>query len=445
MVKTRNMLWAALFSTVVLTVFSLTGCTGAQGQGAQLATTTQTPSPTQQGLPDWAVTMVAAPSGGPLASGIAGTQQGCYDILQRMDGTADLMYYDYATMQKVYLSSSPNLGHDPASTAYLEDYSGGVGVITAGPYLYVMKNGSYTAVNLTGDETMIPYYLRMNLDGSQREKFVIPPRYEINPYGNIAADGKDLFFKVDVVNRELRTEHTELAKMEFDAQKLTPFYVEEEGVGVNIVGTCSKGLILERRRQNGTTKETQLLLYNPALSEPMQLTEWQSKMTSEAYANDRVYYLQQGSEALYARDILTGSVQTVAQNVNCNGAKVKSAAIAGAVYDNHILISLEDEQTEKSYVAVDLDTGAVQQMTLFSDENGKHNSVQIYSEFADGFMVYLGETGVPATDYAPDGTPYETTLWTHHFVRISKQDYWANRPNYLEFDDLVLKDYLRNG
>ncbi len=443
MVKARKMLWAALFGIVVLTVFSLTGCTGAQGQGAQPATT-PTPPPTQQGLPDWAVTM-AAPPGGPLAAGIAGTQQGCYDILQRMDGTADLMYYDYATMQKVYLASSPNLGHDPASTAYLEDYAGGVGVVTAGPYLYVMKNGSYTAFNATGDETMIPYYLRMNLDGSQRKKFVIPPQYEINPYGNIATDGEDLFFKVDVVNRELHTEHTELAKMEFDAQKLTPFYVEEEGVGVDIVGTCSKGLILERRRQNGTTKETQLLLYNPALSEPMQLTEWQSKMTSEAYANDRIYYLQQGSEALYARDILTGNVQTVAQNFNCNGAKVKRAFIAGAVYDNHILISLEDEQTDESYVTVDLDTGAVQQMTLFSDENGKHNSVQIYSEFADGFMVYLGETGVPATDYAPDGTPYETTLWIHHFVRISKQDYWANRPNYLEFDDLVLKDYLRNG
>ena len=97
MVKTNNMLWAVLFGTVVFTAFSLTGCTGAQGQGAQPATTPTSP-PTQQGLPDWAVTM-AAPPGGPMYAGIAGTQQGCYDILQRADGTADLMYYDYATLQ----------------------------------------------------------------------------------------------------------------------------------------------------------------------------------------------------------------------------------------------------------------------------------------------------------------------------------------------------------
>ena len=53
------------------------------------------------------------------SSGVGGamgaeTEAGVYSLDTYGDGSADIIYYDYATASCVRLSSDPNLGHDPA-------------------------------------------------------------------------------------------------------------------------------------------------------------------------------------------------------------------------------------------------------------------------------------------------------------------------------------------
>ena len=86
-----SMLWIFL-------IFALSGCNTVPlaGSGAPIGASGPTPTaePARENL------RLISAQGGPIFTGISGTKNGGYEIFAHTDATADIIYYDYQTLQK---------------------------------------------------------------------------------------------------------------------------------------------------------------------------------------------------------------------------------------------------------------------------------------------------------------------------------------------------------
>ena len=166
-----------ILSLLLLMSHFLAGCSEEYGYNSEVAATeSATPAPTiidedaAETVPSSGeeLHMLTAQQG--IAMTVGGeTANGCYSLDPYPDASADIIYYDYLTQECIRLSADANLGHDPASTAYIPSFKGGARCFVVGDYLYVIKNGQpYTDASVSGNDPTARIY-SMALDGSDRK------------------------------------------------------------------------------------------------------------------------------------------------------------------------------------------------------------------------------------------------------------------------------------
>lgn len=166
-----------ILSLLLLMSHFLAGCSEEYGYNSEVAATeSATPAPTiidedaAETVPSSGeeLHMLTAQQG--IAMTVGGeTANGCYSLDPYPDASADIIYYDYLTQECIRLSADANLGHDPASTAYIPSFKGGARCFVVGNYLYVIKNGQpYTDASVSGNDPTARIY-SMALDGSDRK------------------------------------------------------------------------------------------------------------------------------------------------------------------------------------------------------------------------------------------------------------------------------------
>lgn len=139
-----------ILSLLLLMSHFLAGCSEEYGYNSEIAATeSATPAPTiidedaAETVPSSGeeLHMLTAQQG--IAMTVGGeTANGCYSLDTYPDASADIIYYDYLTQECIRLSADANLGHDPASTAYIPSFKGGARCFVVGDYLYVIKTDS---------------------------------------------------------------------------------------------------------------------------------------------------------------------------------------------------------------------------------------------------------------------------------------------------------------
>lgn len=129
----------------------------------------------------------------------------------REDGSANLMYLDYTTMQTIYLCSQPNCSHDTeACTSYLPYSAGGILCSVVGKQLVLVFPGNvHSAAPVSS--TVLPHIEVMGLDGADRRTTVT---FEASQQINrpLVTDGTNLYCELDTVTEDANM-NTELIRV----------------------------------------------------------------------------------------------------------------------------------------------------------------------------------------------------------------------------------------
>lgn len=252
-----------ILSLLLLMSHFLAGCSEEYGYNSEVAATeSATPAPTiidedaAETVPSSGeeLHMLTAQQG--IAMTVGGeTANGCYSLDPYPDASADIIYYDYLTQECIRLSADANLGHDPASTAYIPSFKGGARCFVVGNYLYVIKNGQpYTDASVSGNDPTARIY-SMALDGSDRKIQEYGSNVVFNWFGGVAGNGTDaLFTIVSIVDPQKAEVKSALVKFGRNLSGYEILYEWNDDVVANLVGTCDDSFIATITSKSDPTK-----------------------------------------------------------------------------------------------------------------------------------------------------------------------------------------------
>lgn len=106
--------------------------------------------------------------------------------------------------------------------------------------------------------------------------------------------------------------------------------------------------------------------------------------------------------------------------------------------DGHLSVSMQGPgEEEYENITIDLSSGEVFRPNL---EDGDR-PVIVVAVTPDRYVVKLGGIPTKFQDRTPDGVPFENETLIPHFAMMKKEDFWNNRPNYEEFDNLAYENF----
>ena len=433
-----------ILSLLLLMSHFLAGCSEEYGYNSEVAATeSATPAPT---IIDEDATETVPSSGEELhmltaQQGIAmtvggETANGCYSLDPYPDASADIIYYDYLTQECIRLSADANLGHDPASTAYIPSFKGGARCFVVGDYLYVIKSGQpYTDASVSGNDPTARIY-SMALDGSDRKIQEYGSNMVFNWFGGVAGNGTDaLFTIVSIVDPQKAEVKSALVKFGRNLSGYEILYEWNDDVVANLVGTCDDSFIATITSKSDPTKTEWISISQErVLKDNLLGDEKESNITSYTIYDGIMYYTKEKSAAVYRYDILHDVHLESLETDEYEDFLPSRTMISCEVRDSHLILYLANEALYKgTYASVDLDTMQIAPLNLYAKENGEDVFVGIFAEGEKDFLVRVGKFTRKRNDYGTDGTPFTYEQSFEDYVLIRKEDYWNSRPNYLRF------------
>lgn len=433
-----------ILSLLLLMSHFLAGCSEEYGYNSEVAATeSATPAPTiidedaAETVPSSGeeLHMLTAQQG--IAMTVGGeTANGCYSLDPYPDASADIIYYDYLTQECIRLSADANLGHDPASTAYIPSFKGGARCFVVGNYLYVIKNGQpYTDASVSGNDPTARIY-SMALDGSDRKIQEYGSNVVFNWFGGVAGNGTDaLFTIVSIVDPQKAEVKSALVKFGRNLSGYEILYEWNDDVVANLVGTCDDSFIATITSKSDPTKTEWISISQErVLRDNLLGDEKESNITSYTIYDGIMYYTKEKSAAVYRYDILHDVHLESLETDEYEDFLPSRTMISCEVRDSHLILYLANEALYKgTYASVDLDTMQIAPLNLYAKENGEDVFVGIFAEGEKDFFVRVGKFTRKRNDYGTDGTPFTYEQSFEDYVLIRKEDYWNSRPNYLRF------------
>ena len=149
-------LWNAIFLFSLFCIVLLSACTNSNEVNTN--SSSDIPEPTTQiestdlGTSAPLEMTMALPSTGIFSTEISGNQDGAYYILPNTnDYSAQLLYYDYATLQVIYLSDQVVVTNNDENPGWIEDIFGGAVPLAVNEKLYIIKYGKSPIPNINYD------------------------------------------------------------------------------------------------------------------------------------------------------------------------------------------------------------------------------------------------------------------------------------------------------
>ncbi|MDD2993516.1 MAG: hypothetical protein PHG73_08245 [Pygmaiobacter sp.] len=372
----------------------------------------------------------------------AGTNNGYYELWCRPDGSANILYTDYKTKQRVYLSAQPNSDHhNEADPSWIKYTIGGTVPFVTATKLYVCQLG-LNDLGLSYKAEDLPKVWQMDLNGdNRRELFSLPADETFCESSVFVADEQNLY----VLVKKHFEEGTEFQLLRVYTTTGEKNLVDQfpYDADYNVVGCFPKGLLITTvTTKNDKTQSWKELYENQVYTlnryfldtgklEP--ILTWKQGDILGVPDNEKFYYWERSTCTIKSLDIATLEKRTIAQNVFSQNLAQGAIKVTGS-YDSHILFLVSDESYDSSTLfAIDLSSGLLSTLKMQCEDR----KISIFAEGPDCFVVNAGENSVSVPDVAIDGTPMETMIQEHKMALITKEDYWNNRENFIEIQDRV--------
>lgn len=394
---------------------------------------------------------------GNFDSSLSGNEAGAYSLLSSPeDFSARLIYYDYATRQLIWLSDQMVVTNDEENPGWIEDTFGGAYPIAANGKLYVVKYGK-SPVPAIGYGGSPSFLLQMEPNAANCKKLTVPQGSLLYHNTGIAADGDDLYLLLeDYDAAAMQITDISLCRADFAGnrfERLASFGAEKTTA---IVGVYADGLVLQRswlpaeaadsgRQEQLSYQQYTLELYSLSRNEVIGTGfSWRQGELAGAkplvFGPGTVYYLKAGETRLYGRNLQTGEETVLAEDllkdIPTHGDT--GVGLTLKLFDDHLFFYVSDEDGARTY-SYSLATREVLPCSLTYEQEGDEIPVLICAESEEYFMVDAGIVGLQLPAAGTDGTFYVLDSYIPRYALMKKEDYWNSVPDYIFFDDALLR------
>lgn len=396
---------------------------------------------------------VISSKNGIIASGMIGNEQGCYEIFYRPAGDGNILYTDYASQNRIYLSSQVTGTHtDSTDTSWLPSTVGGCYLTLTDENLILFKLNTPAFADDASEEAQ-GYIARYDLNGSERRVLTQLAPNETIADGCIVSDSNNLYYLEYFVNEDGSTTPAIVTKLNIRTGEREEICELSQDERHFIVGTYKDKIILKNivnpvNAADASSAEDIINAYRQQVHEITLLSAdgrqqsvctWKQDERSEAFDGDTMYYWDNEKQALYRWDFETSAAKCLYSDAitGADGTIYTNLTLLSEPYDQHLLVTAPNpnDPNDSVRLAYDLQTNKFSERTLTVDER----DVEILAEGAELFLVRTGLQEYPVTDYAPDGQEIVTEMLLPAVCLMEKEDYWDNLPNYIPIQENVYK------
>ncbi len=381
---------------------------------------------------------------GLIGKKFAGTDDGCYEILQNPNFFANIVYTDYESRSKIFLNSDP--GRDPYSpenNSYIPDCYGTVVLFATSDRLIVLKSTTPQAVEWYGEKSLSSLTL-MNQDGSDKNKFYTFEANEwINSQSGVACDGENIYLIESILDGET-TRHMYVVKIGFETGEKSVLKELDPSQKWYIIGACGRKLVLKNLsvmdpekpwHEQLSTQTHNIVRFDVDSSRESDLISYVQGEKVVISQSDRLYVLDPRLGSISSQDVLTGESEIVFEykDNEIDGVKYDEVNLRRDLFDNHLLLEGVKADNTVDFIAVALSDKSAKKVNVYNGDT----FCGIFCESDDYFFVQSGEKQVDVTIPAPDGSEYVSNTRVMVMSLIKKEDYWAGNANLIPITDYV--------
>ena len=410
------------------------------------------PSISDDDKPDSYMEVISSQNG-IIASGMIGNDQGCYEVFYRPTGDGNIIYTDYATKNRIYLSNQITGTHtDSTDTSWLPSTVGGCYFALTNENLILFKLNTPAFPNDSSEDAK-GYIARYDLNGSNRQVLTQLASNETIADGCIVSDSKNIYYLEYFINEDGSTtpmiltslnistgEREEVCQLSQDSRHFIVETYKDKIIlksilnPVNFTDISSAADVVNAYKQQ--IHEVSLLSQD---GQQQTICKWKQDERSETFDNGTMYYWDNQRQGIYQWDFENNSEKCIYSGAvkGSNGVTYTDLTLLSDTYDNHILVTAPNPNNTNDSIrmAYDLQTNKFNELTLSANER----DVEILAEGAQVFLVQIGLKEYPVTDYAPNGQEIITDMILPDIRLMEKSDYWNNLPNYIPIEENVYK------
>lgn len=323
----------------------------------------------------------------------------------REDGSTNLMYLDYATMQQVYLCSQPNCSHDTdACTSYLPYSAGGILASVVGEQLVLVFPGNLQTSTGSGTESVLPHIETMGLDGSNRKTTVTLGANQVLSRP-LVTDGTCLYTRLDTTAEDgsFTAQLVRIDPAGGEPEVLCPLNQEW------LKGGAGARLILWDAEQT-------YVGYNPATGERIDLYQAEDALIHSNLFGSTLAYLQDG--VFHLMDLTTGEDKTLGgyQAKEADGTNI-------SIFDadeDHLIFHVESTDSSDYYMLT-ADQAPQSWGLLYSSGDMQMPYSRVTTVGAEQYLVLAGESAPQTSELG--NSPY-AVAGERQYVLMSREEYW---------------------
>ena len=370
------------------------------------------------------VRLLKESNGGALAA----SSDGYYGIYwQGSEGTANIIYTDVATAQRIYLS--PDLASDHQSEAdpsWLDGTmtDGGCFPFVAGDHLFLANSGAEAPGALHKAE----------LNGSGRTKLAEFEEYDII-WEDLAFDGQWIY----VVGKDKDWEDVLLGVNSEDGTVRELCRFPNGGL---LYGAFGDQIIIKSFEEPESYDESDpmeqydqltAILYGCDIDggEPKEFLSWRQVDMYEAIEGDRLYGFDVLNDCLKVYDLSDGSEEILIGSLSELGINGEEISYVDTVKDGHMIFSMNGS----SYF-LDLSAKTMVEAPWLSNTK----IPMIFGTYGDQYLVSSGDVIVYYDGYDPGGRPAVLPQSVIQMALIDQEDYWKCNYEFTIIKDVFLED-----
>ena len=354
---------------------------------------------------------------------------GYYSVVStaRADGSLNIRYTDYASMQTVYLCAQPNCAHDSESCTGYQPGGSGVSLMMAGGQLVLVSPGT----GPWGEQPSPPRVCVCGPDGSRRRQAA---SFEANQQldGPYLTDGKNLYAALRTVQAQTATEELVCIDLGSGAvSTVLPLDTARSERVRSAVGEHVLLVSLDEYDQNSleTGRSCAYKRVNVNTLERETVLEYSTGEGRAVAFGDALVFYDAEQNSILSIDWRTGQRQLLAREVLPAGADMLTLNLC--FYDEgRVLYSFEAPGSEtypggRVFFAAGPEETQKTEFSLTYPDMERPLPVNPIAKTGGSYFVIAGETLQPREDRREDGTLFTANIPEPVYGKIRCEDFWA--------------------
>lgn len=296
---------------------------------------------------------------------MVGNKNGCYEVLYRPVGDGNILYTDYASKSRIYLSSRiTGERNNESDSSWLKSTVGGCYFSLTSEYLILFKLNTPAFADSETDMQR-GYIAKYDLDGSNRQILTWLAPNETIADGCIASDSENLYYLNYFVQEDGNSSPLSLIQLNITSGEKNEICQLSQNARHFIVGTYQDKIVIKNILNPITITEDlssedivnafkqqvhEIVLFSTD-GQQQSLCQWYQGTRSEMYLDNKMFFWDKEQPGLYQYDLGSGSTVCLYSGaiISENRDTYTNITLSSDAFDNHILLTAIPDSTDSRY------------------------------------------------------------------------------------------------